>query len=264
MSQFEIDSSSGLMVPRKREIARQRHCSMGAPQQMLASYGAATVTDPNFSSVVLLCHLDGSNNQTTSVDSSSAAHTLTLTGSLQTAQLKFGTSSMGTTVGNERVEIADSADWNFGAGKFTVEAWVYYAAAPGTSVRGVVEQWGNGGSGNLGWFFGNVSGSLAFYYSTTGSDNPNVGATWTPTLNTWYHLAADRDAGNVIRVYANGVVIASATAAVTLFDAPTVLDIAGCNAFTGIQGYIDEVRITKGVARYAGAFTPPTAAFPNS
>lgn len=243
---------------------------MSAIQQMLFAAGASGPTDPNFSSVVLLCHFDGSNAQTTTVDSSPIARTMTSQASaaLFTAQSKFGASSMGTggassTTPTAGFQAADSADWAFGSGQFTIEAWVYFSAAPGGSVLSVMQQWGN--SGSLGWFFGMVAGSLAFYYSTTGSDNPNVGAALTPTLNTWHHIAVDRDASNVLRVYLNGTVHASATVSATLFNAPTVMNVGGYSAtFAGINGYIDEARITNGVARYGGAFTPPTAAFPNS
>jgi hypothetical protein len=110
-----------------------------------------------------------------------------------------------------------------------------------------------------------VSGSLAFYYSTTGSDNPNVGASYTPSLNTWIHLAADRDASNVLRVYANGVVVASATVSSAFFTTGQVPTIGNDgNGFRPFPGHLDEARITKGVTRYGGAFTPPTTAFPNT
>jgi hypothetical protein len=53
--------------------------------------------------------------------------------------------------------------------------------------------------------------------------------------------------------------------AATFFDSTRTLSIGNDGNLTrGFIGQIDEVRITKGVARYAGAFTPPTAAFPNS
>ncbi len=237
---------------------------MSAIQQALFMGGpAAAANDPYFSSVKLLCHFDGANGQTTTVDSSGAAHAITsyASTSLSTAQAKFGTSSSPSS-GTSRWYTADSADWAFGSGQFTIDAFVYFSNAPGSNTCGVVTQWIS--NGNLGFFFGVVGGALNFYYSTNGSDNPNVGAAWTPALNTWYHIAVDRDASNVLRVYLNGAVWASATVSAALYDSSSILDIAGNSATTGISGYVDEVRITKGVARYAGAFTPPTAAFPNS
>lgn len=230
--------------------------SLAMPRQ-LRGVSASGPSDEFFSSVVLLCHL---NNDV--VDSSNSAHVLT-NGAAFTTTAKFGSHSLDLTgVGLPKANTPDSADWHFGSGKFTLEAWAYFTQAPSGTVS-VLNQWGNGGGGNLGWFFGHVSGNLAFYYSTTGSDNPNVGSAWSPSLNTWYHLAVDRDASNVLRIYVDGVVKSSATVSATLFNAPTEACIGGSASFAPIKGYIDEARITKGVARYAGAFTAPVAAFPD-
>lgn len=218
---------------------------------------------PSRSNVKLLCHFDGTNGQTTTVDSSINGRAISANGgvTLSTAQSKFGgSSSTSSASGSMRWTCADSADWNFGNGQFTVEGWVYFTAAP-TSVHSLVSQWP---AASLGWFFGHVSGALAFYYSTTGADNPSVGAAWTPTLNTWYHIAVDRDASNVLRVYLNGAVHASATVSATFFDSTGQLDIGGSIAWFGIAGYVDDIRVVKGEAVYAGAFTPPTKALPDN
>ena len=219
---------------------------------------------PTWSNVKLLCHFDGTNGDTTTVDSSSSAHTIG-NGSpraLTSAQAKFGATS--TDSGSPGSwTVADHADWHFGSGEFTVEAWVRFTTAPSTNIQAIVQQWP--GAPQLGWFFGMVSGEFAFYYSTTGSDNPKVGASWTPTLNQWYHLAADRDASNVLRVYIDGVVHASAVVSDTFYNSSGgTLHIAGqSTTWPGIIGFVDDLRIVKGEAVYGGAFTPPTAALPD-
>lgn len=221
-------------------------------------------SDPNFSSVVLLCHMDGTNGSTTFIDSSAAAHSLTSSGTakLTTAQKKFGTASFDVTgTSADNVQAADSADWEFGSGQFTVEGWIQPTSTP-SGVKGVLAHWGT--SGNLGWFFGYNSTTLSFFYSTTGSDNPSVGAAASPTTNVWTFIAADRDASNVLRVYSAGSVVASATVSATFFNSTRTLKIGNDETGSrGFPGYLDELRITKGVARYGGAFTPPTAPFPN-
>jgi len=220
-------------------------------------------TDPNFASVVLLLHFDGADGATTTTDSSPLAHTVVPTGAgakLTTANKQFGTASMDLSAG-AYVIIADNAAWHFGAGQFTVECWIRPTVAP-VSTRAFVAQFGNS---DRGWFFGFNGNTLNFFYSTTGADLPVVSGAYTPTLNTWVHVAADRDASNVLRVYANGSVIASATVSATFWDAARSLQIGNdVTATRNYTGQVDEVRITKGVARYGGAFTPPTAAFPNS
>jgi hypothetical protein len=221
---------------------------------------------PAAGNVKLLCHFDGTNGQTTTVDSSTYARTLSRASgnpTLSSTQSKFGgTSSVSSTATNVRWQAPNSTDFDFGSGQFTIEGWVYFTSAP-TSVHALTAHWH--GTGDLAFFFGHVSGSLAFYYSTTGSDNPSVGAAWTPALNTWYHIAADRDASNVLRVYLNGVVHASATVSATLHvpNPLYTLDIAGSDTWGGIAGYVDDIRIVKGEAVYGGAFTPPSAALPD-
>jgi len=218
--------------------------------------------DPFFANVGLLLHLDGADLSTTITDSSSAARTCTTggTGSLITAQAKFGTASWSGT-GSGNISVADNAAWAFGAGQFTVEAWVRPTSAV-SGVRAIVAQFAS--TTNLGWEFGFNGNTLNFFYSTTGTDTPSIGGAYTPTLNAWVHIAADRDASNVLRVYAGGAVIASATVSATFFDSSRALVVGNDGNFTrALVGQVDEVRITKGVARYGGAFTPPTAAFPD-
>lgn len=228
---------------------------------LLNPFWYALTSDPYFASVVLLCHFDGTNGSTTVTDST-GKHGLAATGnSLTTSQQMFGTASLSNTAANTYVVAADSADWLFAAGQFTVEAFIRPTSAI-SGVRAVMAQFG--GSTDLGWFFGFSGNNLNFYYSTTGTDNPVVSGAYTPTLNSWVHVAADRDASNVLRVYAGGAVMASATVSATFFNSTRSLRIANDDGGArGFIGQIDELRITKGAARYAGAFTPPSAPFPD-
>jgi uncharacterized protein (DUF2141 family) len=227
-------------------------------------FGAAAPVDPFFANVVLLLHCDGANAATSLIDSSAAAHTVTCAGNhkLTTAQAKFGTASLDVTAtGSGYAESADSADWEFGAGQFTVEAFF----RPTIAISGVRIIAGHWTTGSFGWDFGWNGATFVFFYSTTGSDNPSVGATYTPTQNAWVHVAADRDASNVLRIYADGVVKASGTVASAIFNSTASLRIGNDGVATRAPtGQVDEVRITKGVARYGGAFTPPSAPFPDS
>ena len=221
-------------------------------------------TDPYWANVVLLLHFD----ETVAVqDWSDYAHPITLiTATVSTTQTKFGASSLfggsALTQNNQARVLTSAPHLQFGAGQFTVEGWLYFTGNIfSTFIYTLVSQWA--GAGQQGWWLGLNNGSLNFQYSTTGSDNPFVGAAWTPSINTWYHIAADRDASNVLRVYLNGAVWASATVAATIW--PSTQYGIVCNDTTNsrnVTGYVDEVRVTNGVARYAGAFTAPTAAFP--
>jgi hypothetical protein len=231
---------------------------------LINPYMIAVAGDPNFAGVMLLLHLDGTNGSTTITDNSSAARTCSAVGgTLSTAQQKFGTASF-SCGGSHYVSTADNAAWDFGAGQFTVECWIRLNSSR-VGVSNIMSQWSGSTITQAAWQFGFSSNALAFWYSTTGTDSPNVSGAYTPALNTWIHVAADRDAGNVLRVYADGAVIASATVSATFFNSNRTLRIGNDEGgIRGLGGFIDEVRITKGVARYGGAFTPPTAPFPNS
>jgi hypothetical protein len=219
---------------------------------------------------VLLVHADGTNGSTSFTDASSYAHTLTAVSTAQvtTSSSKFGTGSAkfdGDTA--SYIDTGNATDFNFGSGQFTVELWAYYTSATATGgsgqYRSAVSKWGPEGIDS--WWFGNGNASdLGFLWSTSGVYDGTkwLSGSFVPTLNTWYHIAVDRDASNLIRIYVNGAVIASQTVTDFLYASTqtcAIGDDKGGNP-DGFPGYLDEVRVSN-VARYAGAFTPPIAPF---
>lgn len=212
--------------------------------------------------VVLLVHCDGTNGSTTFTDVSPSAHPLTATNvTVSTTSPKFGTGSAAFAGSNSQIEATFFADFNFGSGPFTVEAQAYFTTTPSGS-QVIISQWGNSVTNSLGWVLRMNSGSLAFFYSTTGTDFPGISAVFAPTLNRWYHLAADRDASNMLRIYVDGAVLTSGAAAVTIWGSGENCRIGNDVVLTrGFPGRLDEIRVVKGQAMYGGAFTPPTGPF---
>lgn len=232
-----------------------------AKTAMLRAKRPATVeTDPYFASVVLLVPGQGANNGTTFTDLK--GHPLTRTGSVvtSTAQSKFGGSSIYVPGNGHYLGASSSAEWGpfgGGAGKaYTAEAWVY--AISHTDDSYVV---GPAGSGN-----GSGAWGLMSSCSGGGGHKPAIqywdanyyciGGSAIPT-GEWVHLACSTD-GTTSRLFVNGTLAASG------------LDI-GCTGpgslWIGQQqfyGYLEQIRLTKGVCRYTAGFTPPTAAFPTS
>lgn len=221
-------------------------------------------TDPNFASVKLLLGFEGADAAVATSDESPAAHgAATFAGNAQidTAQFKFGASSMLLDGSGDYVQFPDSPDWTLGTGQFTIEGWYRWNVVSGNPCligqMGGTDTWMiflNGGTDLL-FRDGNAhfSGSFPF----------------TPTANTWYHIACDRDASDVIRLYINGVMGGKAAYAFNIANTADPLTIGtrygGASSYD-FNGWVDEVRITKGVARYASdaGFTVPTAAFPRS
>lgn len=242
------------------------------PTQQLGQFGRTVSSgagSPYWSYVVLLLHFDGSNGSSTITDSSQYVRTVTSGGAnrvLTTSNPKFGTASgLSTASGSQAYSVTDNDAWHFAAGQFTVEAWIRWTTAP---VSGNYEQIAGqtivAGSSRS-WSLGMTSGNLNFYYSTGGTAiNRTIGAAFSPTLNQWYHIAVDRDAANTIRVYIDGSIHASASVGSdSIFNSTSPLRIAGDSTWWGFAGQIDDLRITNGYAWYAGAFTPPTTAFPD-
>jgi hypothetical protein len=234
---------------------------------------SAAVIDPYFSSTVLLLGFEGSDGSTTITDESAAARgnatAVVNQAQIDTAQFKFGASSLLLDGSGDRVDWADSDDWLFGSGAFTVETWVRFNSL--TGFQTIASQWNNVGTARS-WmldFPGSANNVLRFGYSEGLGDEHFIQGAWTPSANTWYHIVVDRS-GNVFRIYADGVMITSTTAAVTLQNSTEGLRIgslfiSGANT-NFFNGWIDELRITKGVARYASdsGYAVPTAAFPRS
>lgn len=231
------------------------------------------MADPFFSDTVLMLHLDGADGATAIaaiVDDSAAHHAAsTVAGSLTTAQKKWGTASYQCSGGSGGYIIyANHADWDLGAGQFTIECWARRTAAI-SGVRTLVSHWANS-VGTFGWQLAFNGAALCFFYSTTGSNNPTVQGNYTSTLNDWDFFAVDRDASNDIRVYAGtpaGITVIGGPTNVpaTIFHPATTLLVGNDGTNTrGWPGQIDDLRITKGVARYAGTCPVPTGEFPGA
>lgn len=226
-------------------------------------FGPGTPTDPNFASVVLLMHGNGTNGATSTVDSSSFARAISAAGTtlptLSSTQAKFGATSMAFTgSGNSAFTAALSGDFNFGTGDFTVELWVYNTSLS-TSPYYIAYR-----DGSFGWYLTNQSGgTLNWGWMANGGSSGNTGVGSVST-GAWTHVAVSRVSGVLYK--AVGGTVTSVAHTVNYGTVTTNPLAVGRDATSGnnVNGWIDDVRITKGVGRYTANFTPPTAPFPDS
>jgi hypothetical protein len=234
---------------------------------------SAAAGDPNFSNVVLLMGFEGTNGSTSFVDESPVGRTMTANGNAQitTSQFKFGSSCAAFDGSGDRITAANNTDFAFGSGPFTIEG--FYRFLVKTSDH-MLAMFGNdaGFASGSSFAFQVESNSLVMRLWTTDAIGVmTASVSFTPTLGTWYHLAYDRDASNVGRIYRDGSMVATHLADHPIQATTGHLTLGAAGATTSFPGYdmngnMDEVRITKGIARYGsdGGFTVPTSAYPRS
>ena len=216
-------------------------------------------------SVSLLLHGDGTNGSTTITDSSPRAKTVTAVGSAQisTAQSKFGGASIAFDGTGDYLETPNSTDFAFGAGNFTIEGWVWTGA---TATGTIACHRTAGGANNTNWLIQTnvpTQGKIAFYASDGTTYQVNAMASSTNINNSqWNHIAITRS-GSTFRLFINGSQEASASWSDSISSTSRVVQIGNDNANSFFNGYIDDLRITKGVARYASNFSVPAAPFPD-
>jgi hypothetical protein len=175
---------------------------------------------------------------------------------VSTAQYKYGTGSIAFDGTGDWLVSPVSQNFDFGTGDFTIECWFrlnslasnYYVIG-GNYNAGASDEW---------LFQVQNNGSIRFLTSadsTFATPSPAI------TTNTWYHLAATRS-GSTVRLFIDGTSIRSYTNANSLGSASKKVywGIQANESSWPFNGYIDDIRITKGYARYTSNFTPPTSA----
>jgi hypothetical protein len=211
----------------------------------------AVTPDPLFANVSLLLRMDGANGATTFNDESGNSHAVSKSGtvSISTSQAKFDQSAL---FGDGRLSVASNAAFGFGTGDFTVEFWLYY-----TGGNGYVFFWLNNSGSGAYIGYGLNNNTLRPWLWNDG----NVLTTTTNiTSNTWQHHAVVRQSG-VIAIYLNGALLNSGNFSTDIGAArPFIIGDNGVGD-QATSGYIDEFRVTKGVARYTSTFTPPDSPF---
>jgi hypothetical protein len=179
---------------------------------------------------------------------------------------KYGTSSLKFNGTTDYFTLPASTNYSMGTGNFTIECWVYPLAYGGSLTGAALFQ---ANSGSVSGYYLNLGESqtrFRFTSNGTGAWADNVVATTGPALNAWSHVAVVRNGTN-LALYVNGTQQGSVTIAAgfTLAGVTTPAAVGwSSDGSTArfLNGYIDDLRVTKGAARYTANFTPPTAALP--
>lgn len=230
-----------------------------------------TGTDPYLANVVLHLLGNGANNSTTITDSSPLAKTVTRVGSptISTTQSKYGRSSLNFLTNGSYLSFANT-DFLFTNINFTVEAWIYFPSPstnPFGQERSICGIWSATDPNAQSWLLIVSNGALQVVGEIISGDNlffnvPNV-----ITQERWYHVAFVRN-NSLMYLFCDGVLLSTYNCGTASFSNTTnTFGVGGYNRDSGTGtcgGYIDSLRITRGVARYTTNFNPETDTYLSS
>lgn len=178
---------------------------------------------------------------------------------ISSAVSQWGGSSISLDGTGDYLKIPTSAQLDFGTGDFTIETWVNFNAL--TSNRLLLDRWASGNANSWQLYWRSTGTSMTFLVgaSTVLLQDPNASNI---VAGTWNHVAVTRS-GTTVRLFVNGIVVATATSSLSLSSTiPLAIGMQASTVTNPLNGYLQDVRITKGVARYTANFALPTAAFP--
>jgi hypothetical protein len=166
------------------------------------------------------------------------------------------------------LRVASDSDFDFGSGDFTIDCWVRAPLFGFNGIgtyNGICGKRANSGSYAPYLIYVGGEGKVGCALSTTGSSWA-VNTTSSNVVvepNTWTHIALVRN-GTSLKLYANGTAAIDTTISGALMTNSEPFSI-GATATDGVNqllyGYIDELCVLKGTARWTTDFTPPTAPY---
>lgn len=226
----------------------------------------------NDSYVSLLLHLDGTNGSTSFPDASSNNVSVSPVGSahVDTSESVFGGASLNLNGTTDNLTWTYGTNFDVAAGDFTIDCRIRFNSTAGAQTIYCARDSLTGGQKDAVAFY--VSGGTVRFQGIVNTiSQGDYQCSWTPSINTWYHIAIVRNGANFY-IFINGVsqTLTVNTAISTNSLSPTygtpIPAIGEYGDYNGFyfNGWIDEFRFSKGIARWTTNFTPPTAAYDNN
>jgi hypothetical protein len=181
---------------------------------------------------------------------------------VSTSVKKYGSGSMSFDGTGDRLVSAANPGFAFNTGDFTVEGWIYTNTLSGE--RGFIQTSDTAGGLKTSYTTGILFAIGTSPYTlnvNVGNTNVSSGSTYL-AINTWYHVAVTRASGSV-RLFINGALVGGPTTITANLTGQNLCIGGYYNTSYLWNGYVDDLRITKGYARYTAAFTAPTSQFPD-
>lgn len=205
----------------------------------------------------ILLHMDGSNGGTAFTDSNigGSAHSwIAHSATTDTGTVKFGTASLNCGAAAGYIDTPDSSDFTLGSGDWTVDFWFNVQGGAGTQRRSYGQ---SDSTGAVVAVNGGLLTSNACFLQAGGSPNITVSGTTAITTAGWHHYAGVR-AGNVLKLFVDGIQEGgdvAFTGAVT--NSADNFSVGRATLSQIWNGFIDEFRLSVGIARWTANFTPP-------
>jgi len=211
----------------------------------------------NTAETQILMKATGTGNNSTYDDKSTSNHTITAYG--QHEQMAFSPYresgySMEFDGSDDYLSYPNVADFQFGTGDFTLEAWVYPTSIPGGGVNNDMTIFGHFGSPTMFFYLSNDTLQPVLW-----NGSASHGSSLTAKLNGWTHIAFVRQS-STLKTYVNGQLGGTTNSYTTNFNSSTApytgKNNSGSNRY--FHGYIADLRVVKGTAVYTSEFDPPT------
>lgn len=205
-----------------------------------------------------LLHMDGADASTTFIDESGKSWTANGNAQIDTAQSKFGGASGLFDGTGDYLNTANSADFDFGTGDWTVDFWIRR-----NGTKALPHVISGRGAASTGWAIGlgDSDNKIRVVYLAA----VKILTVGTVADLTWTHIAVVRY-GNTVSAYLNGVADANTDDCTgdSINTEGTGVVIGRALVDTNDyywNGWIDEIRVSKGIARWTANFTPPTGEY---
>lgn len=216
---------------------------------------------------VALLHMDGADTSTTFTDESGKTWTANGNAQIDTAQSVFGGASGLFDGTGDYLSASDHADWQLDGGSdsnaWTIDFRVRFNGDPGTGLKGFIQ---HRTDNNNWWSLFLNNNQLVWLVYSGGISIVDIRQNWNPATATWYHVALVKNGTTGYLHFIDGT-----QSGLTTTDTSTIPDFSG-NVWIGrhtdsigtsfdLDGWMDEFRISKGIARWTANFTPPTSPY---
>ncbi len=174
---------------------------------------------------------------------------------IDTAHPKFGSASVFFDGAGSHLQVADRPGWAFSSEDFTIDFWVRFVHTSGTQVLVGYPYYSPDKAWQIAWE--GESKSIKFSYSSDGENDTDAKFHWSASKDRWYHIAIVRKDSDLM-AFVDGFQLGEShdIGQVSIYDSEAPLHIGSRGAEEHFNGWLDEIRISKGIARWGSNFTP--------